>query len=469
MGGGGGGGGDVVCSFTFTLSLTMIIFFLSSISLSYGYDPLDPYGNVTITWDFLAQSNTDTYDIKVSIYNLQQYRHVEFPGWRLQWKWNKSEVIWDMRGAEAVEQGDCSAFKGSGAGDLPHCCLRRPVITDLLPGTPYNMQYKNCCKGGVLSSMNQDPSKYLSSFGMSIGNFHASPPGLNSSLDKLNLTMPTDFNLGIPGYTCGDAFLVPPTRYIDEKGQGRRWKQTLETWNITCTYSQFQASRAPKCCVSLSAFYNTTIVGCPRCSCGCQRLGGAKCIESGDKPPPSVLKLPTEQQAAIPPPLVTCSQHMCPIRVHWHVKQSYKEYWRVKITITNLNFLKNYTDWNLVVQHPNLKSIRQLFSFNYHPLTTYGNINDTGMFWGIKFYNDMILTSGNQGNAQSEMLLHKDEGTFTFREGWAFPRRISFNGDDCVMPPPDDYPTLPNIAATLNPYLLLVSFMFLAVAVPALF
>lgn len=70
---------------------------------------------------------------------------------------------------------------------------------------------------------------------------------------------------------------------------------------------------------------------------------------------------------------------MCPIRVHWHVKQSYKEYWRVKITITNLNFYKNYSDWNLVVQHPNLKSVTQLFSFNYHPLTTYGNISKSSL------------------------------------------------------------------------------------------
>ncbi|XP_050369341.1 COBRA-like protein 6 [Argentina anserina] len=464
-----GGGGN--STFTFTMYLMMIII-LSSISLSHGYDSLDPYGNVTITWDFLAQSSTDTYDIKVSIYNLQQYRHIELPGWKLQWKWNKSEVIWDMRGAEATEQGDCSAFKASGGGDLPHCCLRQPAIIDLLPGTPYNMQYKNCCKGGVLSSMNQDPSKYLSSFGMSIGNFPSNRPWSKTPFDKLNLTMPTEFNLGIPGYTCGDAFLVPQTRYTDERGQGRRWKQTLETWNITCTYSQFQASLAPKCCVSLSAFYNTTIVGCPLCSCGCRGLAKAKCIESGDKPPPSVSELPPEKRA-VAPPLVTCSPHMCPIRVHWHIKQSYKEYWRVKITITNLNFVKNYSDWNLVVQHPNLRSVRQLFSFNYHPLTTYGNINDTGMFWGIKYYNDMILTSGDQGNAQTEMLMHKDEGIFTFREGWTFPRRISFNGDECVMPPPDDYPTLPNrvntIAATFNPSLLLVSFLFLAVAAPALF
>ena len=35
-------------------------------------------------------------------------------------------------------------------------------------------------------------------------------------------------------------------------------------------------------------------------------------------------------------PLVQCTSHMCPIRVHWHVKLNYKEYWRIKVTITNL-------------------------------------------------------------------------------------------------------------------------------------
>lgn len=171
---------------------------------------------------------------------------------------------------------------------------------------------------------------------------------------------------------------------------------------------------------------------------------------------------------------------MCPIGIHWHVKESYKEYWRVKITITNYNFVKNYSDWTLVVQHPNLQSLTQLFSFNYHPLGQYGNISklnepkaryfllihvenylqvtlsciacillsadDTGMFWGIKYYNDMLLSTGKNGNVQTEMVLHKDEGVFTFREGWTFPRRISFNGDECVMPSPDEYPRLPNRA-----------------------
>ena len=42
------------------------------------------------------------------------------------------------------------------------------------------------------------------------------------------------------------------------------------SWNVTCTYSQFLAQKTPTCCVSLSSFYNDTIVNCPTCSCGCQ-------------------------------------------------------------------------------------------------------------------------------------------------------------------------------------------------------
>uniref|UniRef100_J3LZZ8 COBRA C-terminal domain-containing protein n=1 Tax=Oryza brachyantha TaxID=4533 RepID=J3LZZ8_ORYBR len=34
-------------------------------------------------------------------------------------------------------------------------------------------------------------------------------------------------------------------------------------------------------------------------------------------------------------PFVRCTNHMCPVRVHWHVKIGYREYWRLKVTITN--------------------------------------------------------------------------------------------------------------------------------------
>lgn len=74
-------------------------------------------------------------------------------------------------------------------------------------------------------------------------------------------------------------------------------------------------------------------------------------------------------------PLVQCTSHMCPIRVHWHVKLNYKDYWRVKITITNFNYRMNYTLWNLVVQHPNFDNITKLFSFNYKSLSPYGDLS----------------------------------------------------------------------------------------------
>ena len=187
---------------------------------------------------------------------------------------------------------------------------------------------------------------------------------------------------------------------------------------------------------------------------------------------------------------------MCPIRIHWHVKTNYKDYWRVRVTITNFNYRMNYSQWNLVVQHPNFDNLTQSYSFNYEPLTPYLNISkksscwrvflfeillsssikddvnyvknlfsclldDTAMLWGIKFYNDLLMQAGPYGNVQSELLFRKDKSTFTFEKGWAFPHRIYFNGDNCVMPPPDTYPWLPNASARLNFSLLPVTLTLL--------
>lgn len=95
-----------------------------------------------------------------------------------------------------------------------------------------------------------------------------------------------------------------------------------------------------------------------------------------------------------PKPVVQCSDHMCPIAVHWHIKQSYTHYWRVKVTVRNFNFVKNYSDWNLVVMHPNLRSVEQVFSFNYKPLNVYGNIsehiNSFNIFLQLGFYKNKI-------------------------------------------------------------------------------
>ncbi|GMI69056.1 COBRA [Hibiscus trionum] len=411
--------------------LLLFLFSFSSFTSTEAYDPLDPNGNITIKWDIMSWT-PDGYVAVVTIYNFQQYRHIQAPGWTLGWKWAKKEVIWSMMGGQTTEQGDCSKFKGN----IPHCCKKDPTVVDLLPGTPYNQQIANCCKGGVLNSWVQDPTTAASSFQLSVG---------QAGTTNKTVRVPKNFTLKAPGpgYTCGPAKIVKPSRFVT--ADKRRVTQALMTWNVTCTYSQFLAQKTPSCCVSLSSFYNETIVPCPQCACGCQNTSqSGSCVDPKAPHIASVVSAAGKNNLA---PLVQCTSHMCPVRIHWHVKLNYKEYWRVKVTITNFNYNMNYTQWNLVMQHPNFDNLTQIFSFNYKALTPYTGINDTAMLWGVKFYNDLLSQAGPLGNVQSELLFRKDKSTFTFEKGWAFPRRIYFNGDNCVMPPPDAYPWLPNASS----------------------
>ncbi|CAN1126510.1 COBRA-like protein 1 [Linum perenne] len=390
-----------------------------SYKLGEAYDPLDPNGNITVKWDIINW-NPDGYTAVVTLYNFQQYRHIQAPGWTLGWAWKKKEVIWDVVGGQTTEQGDCSRFKGN----IPHCCKKKPTVVDLLPGTPYNKQVANCCKGGVLTSWAQDQDNAAASFQLSVG---------QAGTTNKTVRLPVNFTLLAPGpgYTCGPAKVVRPTRFMT--ADKRRVTQALMTWNVTCTYSQTLAQKTPTCCVSLSSFYNDTIVPCPACSCGCRSniTHSRSCVNPNEPHLASVVSNLGKNSLAPPPPLVQCTNHMCPIRVHWHVKLNYKQYWRVKVTITNFNYAMNYTQWNLVVQHPNFDNLTQIFSFNYKSLNPYASINDTALLWGVKFYNDLLMQAGPSGNVQSELLFQKETTTFTFDKGWAFPRRIYFNGDNC--------------------------------------
>ncbi|KAI4343992.1 hypothetical protein L6164_011270 [Bauhinia variegata] len=188
-----------------------------------AYDAVDPSGNITIKWDVISWT-PDGYVAVVTIYNFQQYRRIQAPGWTLGWVWAKKEVIWSMMGSQTTEQGDCSKYKGN----VPHCCKKDPTVVDLLPGTPYNQQIANCCKGGILNSWGRDPAAAVSSFQVSVG---------AAGNTNKTLKLPRNFTLKAPGpgYTCGPAKIVRPTKF--STSDKRRTTQALMTWNVTCTYS----------------------------------------------------------------------------------------------------------------------------------------------------------------------------------------------------------------------------------------
>jgi hypothetical protein len=113
-----------------------------------------------------------------------------------------------MTGGQATEQGDCSKFKSS----IPHCCKRDPETVDLLPGTPYSMQVANCCKGGVLGAWARDPENAVASFQVSVG---------QAGKSDRTVRVPKHFTLKAPGpgYTCGPAKLVRPTKFASPDGR----------------------------------------------------------------------------------------------------------------------------------------------------------------------------------------------------------------------------------------------------------
>ncbi|CAL5084895.1 unnamed protein product [Urochloa decumbens] len=382
----------------------LVLALAAALSVAAAYDPLDPNGNITIKWDIISWTPDGDGDDQ----QLPDVPSDNVPGWTVGWTWAKKEVIWSMVGAQATEQGDCSRFKGN----IPHSCKRTPAVVDLLPGVPYNQQIANCCRGGVISAYGQDPGAAVAAFQVSVG---------QAGTTNRTVKVPKNFTL------------LGPDRPFHRLPHPR----------------PHLASKYPPCCVSFSSFYNDTIVPCAKCACGCEHK---TCVQ-GDARRPAMAVTGKHGHAAArgghrdrEAPLLQCTSHMCPVRVHWHVKLNYKEYWRAKIAITNFNYRMNYTQWTLVAQHPNLDNITEVFSFDYKPVVAYGSINDTAMFYGLKYFNDHLMQAGPYGNVQSEVLMRKDASTFTFRQGWAFPRKVYFNGDECQMPPPDEYPYLPNAA-----------------------
>nr|GEW07165.1 COBRA-like protein 1 [Tanacetum cinerariifolium] len=249
-----------------------------------------------------------------------------------------------------------------------------PEIVDLMPDAKPINSPENCCRGGLLAASAINPRESSSSFDIVVGNIQG-----NSSLQ-----IPVDLTLLAPGpgYTCSPIEDTQPT--VSIVVGGRREEEVFRTWKSTCTYSTYLANKTPVCCVSLSAFYSPEITTCPQCSCGCRPADKKtlSCI-SGSSNSEFVTSLDT----------LRCTDHMCPLRVHWHIKTNYLDHWRVKLTVTNLNYNRSYTNWNVLVHHPGLSQPATTYSFNTTLLHTAGISDDVVLFWGIGNYNTELLNA----------------------------------------------------------------------------
>ncbi|XP_057740772.1 COBRA-like protein 1 [Arachis stenosperma] len=407
------------------LNFILLLILVVLCTLSDCYDPLDPNGNISITFD-IYQRTQDGYLARVTLENYYEYRHVDKPGWQLGWQWANDEVIWSIKGAVATDQGNCSSY----TSQLPHSCKKDPLIVDLPADVSPESRSEHCCNGGILSARAIDPFSSFTLFELEVRNLGQYP--LGQAPNNLTLLAPG------PGYTCSPLLQTDPT--VISSFNGQRQVPALRTWKSACTYSNFMANKSPICCVSLSTFYNPMITPCPDCSCGCSEADKASksCIRLGNT-------LSEEN-------IIACTKHMCPIRVHWHVKNNYVTHWRVKLTISNYNYRSNYSNWNVLLQHPAFSQNTTSYSFNTAklPLAFQDGVS---LFWGIDYYNTELVHSGKdqQGFVSTEILLEKDPKSFTLSNGWAFPRRVYFNGENCEMPLPDTFPMLPNHTNTLRP------------------
>ncbi|KAL3716607.1 hypothetical protein ACJRO7_008223 [Eucalyptus globulus] len=404
-----------------------------------AYDVLRPPGIINIKRDVMLWT-PDGYEAVITLSNFQMFRHIPSPGWTLGWTRAGKEIISSIVGAPATDQGDCSKFKGN----IPHSCERSPAIIDLFPGVHDNQKYTDCCKGGIVTSWGQDPAAAVSSFQVSVRLL-----GTSSTSVKL----PRDFYLLRPGlgYTCSGATIMPPSVLFS--ADGRRKNRVMSDVMVRdFTYSQMIVSKYPTCCASFSSFYNPMITPCLSCACGGD--GTANCIGSQGKIQSVVGSQPSIEGDV---PLLQCTNHMCPIR------------------------------WTLAAQNPNFNNITRVYKFDYKPHNAFGSLidrldkivisflmipslaDDTRMFYGIKYYNDLLMQAGPEGNAQTEIILRKDKSTFTLDHGWAFSRKVYFNGDECLMPPPDKYPSLPSIAPSNPPLALALAFFLILVPMLLIF
>lgn len=78
-----------------------------------------------------------------------------------------------------------------------------------------------------------------------------------------NLTLPTNFDVGLPGYQCTLPAPVAAGRSVPVSMTGRQYYTAISSYDFTCAPTAQYAAK-PKCCVSFSGGSSYMVCRCDR-------------------------------------------------------------------------------------------------------------------------------------------------------------------------------------------------------------
>ncbi|CAI0401936.1 unnamed protein product [Linum tenue] len=414
-------------------------------------------GDLIIMYDILSAYDTN-YLAQVAISNNHPLARLD--NWQLSWEWMRDEFIFAMRGAYPLLVDTSECIYGSQGQhylqmDFSQAlnCQRRPTIIDLPPTRANDSAIGRlpfCCRNGTILPPNMDPTKSTSVFQMQV---YKMPPDLN----RTGFVPPQ--NWGIvgtlnPDFQCASPLQVSPTQFPDPSGLPST-RAAVASWQVVCNIKKLEESR-PKCCVSFSAFYNSSIIPCNTCACGCNQQKQQQTCNPNEEAlfmPFQSLSVPYDNRTIttlawadtnkrpIPNP-VPCGDN-CGVSINWHLVSDFREGWTTRITVFNWG-QATFADWFAAVQLADnaVAGFEDVYSFNG---TVLPNSTNTIFMQGLPGLNFLLpqRPAGNPkkdfpvpGMLQSVMSFTKKHTPLVdvVNGGDGFPTKVVFNGEECVLP-----------------------------------
>ncbi|XP_075669753.1 COBRA-like protein 10 [Castanea sativa] len=408
-------------------------------------------GDLSFSYDVL-QAFPGNYLAQVTIDNSHPLGRLDH--WNLTWEWMRGEFIYSMRGAFTHKKDGATCVYGPAAkyyADLDFSqvmnCEKRPTISDLPPYLKNDSKVGKlpfCCRNGTILPKVMDESKSMSIFQLQV---YKLPPDMN----RTALNPPQKWAIsGVvnPQYKCGPPIRVDPSEFPDPSGLAAT-TSAVASWQVVCNITRPKVKQA-RCCVSYSAYYNSSVIPCNTCACGCSESDTCNQNAAAMLLPPEALLVPfvnrTEKAKAwakikhkhIPKPM-PCPDN-CGVSINWHLDTDYRSGWTARITLFNWGE-SPFEDWYTAIQMKKaFPGFEKAYSFNG---TSLPDLNDTIFLQGIKGLN-FLMGETNGTKLYDPRVPGKQQTVISFSKkltpginvqlGDGFPTRLLFNGEECALP-----------------------------------